>query len=277
MTVSVILPSFNTEQWIGEQLTALEAQNYPDEWEIIVADNGSTDTTRAVALSSKSRFPRLAVIDATGVRRPAHARNHGAKAASGDLLLFTDADDIVCPDWIARLTDGLRDSPVVTGPVEHFADRRTAPVQDTQQPRTRQRMGPFDQLTGGNMGVTRELFFELGGFDETLPFGWSDVDFGIRANLRGVPVGWVDQAIVWRRRPSTVRAMWNKEFFYGRGWTMLERRYPQLLPRGWKPLLGRTAWLALRAPYIALPDRRRGWVMKAAQLTGRVRERLPRG
>jgi glycosyltransferase involved in cell wall biosynthesis len=274
MTVSVILPSFNAEHWIGDQLAALAAQNYADDWELIVADNMSTDNTRTIALSSRSRFPRLTIIDASGVRRPSHARNQGALAASGDVLLFTDADDIVCPDWIARLSEGVRESPIVTGPVEHFVDSGTASGHDAQLPHTRPRRGPFDLLTGGNMGTTRELFFELGGFDETMAFGWSDFDFGARATLRGIPIGWVEQAIVRRRRPRTVRAMWKKEFTYGRGWTTLERRYPQLSPRGWRPLLERAAWIVLRAPYIALPDRRRGWVMKAAQLAGRTAERL---
>jgi glycosyltransferase involved in cell wall biosynthesis len=274
MTVSVILPTLNAERWIPDQLAALAAQSYFDEWELIVADNGSTDNTRSVALSSRSRLPRPTVIDAAGVRRPSHARNQGVLAASGDLLLFTDADDIVCPDWIARLRDGLRDSSIVTGPVEHFSDGRTVGGSEAQRPRERPRIGPFDLLTGGNMGITRELFFALGGFDETLRAGWSDFDLGVRANLRGIRVGWVEQAIVRRRRPNSARAMWKKEFTYGRGWTTLERRYPQLSPRGWRPLLERTAWLALRVPYIALPNRRRGWVMKAAQLAGRLAERL---
>jgi glycosyltransferase involved in cell wall biosynthesis len=274
MTVSVILPTFNAERWIPDQIEALAAQNYEDEWELIVVDNGSTDDSRFVALSSRSRFPRLNLIDASGVHRPSHARNQGALAASRDLLLFTDADDIVCPDWIARLSDALRDSPIVAGPVEHFADGRTVSGSEAQRPRERPRIGPFDVLTGGNMGMTREVFFELGGFDETLRFGWSDFDLGVRANLRGIRVAWVEQAIVRRRRPSSARSMWKKEFVYGRGWTTLERRYPQLSPRGWMPLLRRVVWVALRIPYLVLRSRRRGWVMKAAQLTGRLVERL---
>jgi glycosyltransferase involved in cell wall biosynthesis len=254
MTVSVILPSFNAEHWIEDQLAALAAQNYADDWELIVADNMSTDNTRTIALSSRSRFSGLTVIDVSGVRRPSHARNQGALVATGDVLLFTDADDIVCPDWIGRLIDGLRDSPIVTGPVEHFVDSGTASRHESQLPHTPPRRGPFDLLTGGNMGTTRELFFELRGFDETLSFGWSDFDFGARATLRGIPIGWVEQAIVRRRRPRTVRAMWKKEFTYGRGWTTLERRYQQLSPRGWRPLLERAAWIGLRAPYLALPE-----------------------
>jgi glycosyltransferase involved in cell wall biosynthesis len=274
MTVSVIVPTFNADRWIADQLAALAAQNYSDDWELIVADNGSTDDTRTVAHSSRSRFTSFKFLDASDVRGAAHARNQGVLAASGDVLLFTDADDIVRPGWIAGLSDGLRNSSIVTGPVEHFPDARSSPGDDVQRPYERPRASPSEPFIGCNMGITRELFFELGGFDEALPFGWSDFDLGVRARLRGISVDWIEQAVVRRRRPSSVRAMWKKEFIYGRGWTTLERRYPQLSPRGWRPLLERAAWIALRAPYIALPDRRRAWVMKAAQLAGRLVERV---
>jgi len=277
MTVSVILPTFNAERWIGDQIAALSEQEYTGEWELIVADNGSTDDTRAVALSLRRRFPRFQLVDASGARRASRARNQGALAASGDLLLFTDADDIVCPGWIGYLADGLRNCSIVTGPVEHFADVRTPPWDTVRRSHEHLRAGPSTQFVpviGCNMGIARELLFELGGFDESLPFGWGDFDLGIRAKLRGIRVEWVEHAVVRRRRPSSVRAMWKKEFVYGRGWTMLERRYPQLSPRGWTPLLRRVVWVAPRAPYIVLRDRRRGWVMKAAQLVGRIVERL---
>jgi len=77
------------------------------------------------------------------------------------------------------------------------------------------------------------------------------------------------------RRPSSLRVTWRKEFAYGRGWTKLERRYPQIAPHGWiRPLLPRAGWIAVRSPYIALPARRRGWVVQAAGFAGRLAERL---
>src|SRR5262249_29618634 len=273
MTVSVILPTFNVERWIAEQLAALADQICSCEWELVIADNGSTDDTRTIALGFELRFGRFKLVDASGVRGPAHARNQGVRTASGELLLFTDADDIVRQGWIAHLTDGLRDFPLVTGPVEHFEYEGVRPS-GGHQLLPRPPGAPLSRVIGGNMGMTRELFFELGGFDETLQFGWSDFDFAVRADLRGTPIGWEEQAVVQRRRPTSVQRMWNKEFVYGRGWTTLERRYPHLSPRGWRPLLRRAGWIAVRTPYIAFPDRRRGWVMKAAQLAGRVVERL---
>jgi GT2 family glycosyltransferase len=275
MTVSVIVPTFNAARWISDQLAALSEQTYSSEWELIVADNGSTDDTRAVARSWKHAFPELRILDASGGRGPAHNRNQGAREASGHLLLFTDVDDIVCPGWIAQMAAGLRNSPIVTGPVEHFVDGRTPSWDDVQLSKEHSRPGPFEPLIGCNMGIERKLFLELGGFDEDAPAGWDDTDLSLRATNRGISITWVEQALVLRRRPSSVRAMWRKEFAYGRGWTMLERRYPQISRAGGtRPLLRRTGWVALRAPYVALPNRRRGWVVKAAGLAGRLAERL---
>jgi GT2 family glycosyltransferase len=125
------------------------------------------------------------------------------------------------------------------------------------------------------MGIARALFLELGGFKEETTLGWEDVDFGIRAGLRGVSTAWLEQAVVRHRRPSSVRVTWRKEFAYGRGWTKLERRYPQISTEGWiRPLLRRAGWVVLRFPYIAFPTRRRGWIVRTAGLAGRVAERV---
>jgi GT2 family glycosyltransferase len=272
MTVSVIVPTLNVERWIRDQLGALSQQVFPDDWELLVADSGSTDNTRAIVASWADRFPAFRLLDASGGLGPARGRNHAARAASGQLLLFTDADDIVAPGWMTQLTAGLSSSPIVTGPVRHFIDGQTARRNTLPQANEPAR---FQYPIGCNMGIERELYLELGGFDEAAPVGWDDVDFGIRAARRGFSTAWIEQAVVFHRRPSSARETWRKEFAYGRGWTVLERRYPQLSSNGWiRPLLRRAGWVAMRAPYIALPARRRGWLVRAASLTGRLAERL---
>jgi GT2 family glycosyltransferase len=271
----VIVPTFNGQRWIPEQLAALSRQSYARPWELIVAENGSTDGTRSVAVSTRERFADFRLVDASDVRGQSHARNRAAREAGGDLLLFTDHDDIVGDDWIAQLTDGLQRSPIVTGPVAHFTDGKPPSGDNLQQPQTRSRFGPFIPAIGCNMGIRRDLFFDLGGFDETIRTGWEDIDLGIRAGLRGFSTEWVEHAVVLHRRPGSARAMWRKEFTYGRGFTMLERRYPDVSSQGWaRALLGRAGWVAVRVPYLAMPTRRRAWVVRAAGVAGRVTERV---
>ena len=91
--VSVIIPAYNAEATLGRCLSSLHRQSRPPD-EIIVVDDGSTDGTAKVAQRHGAR------IISQGNAGPAAARNVGARAASGEVLLFTDADCAPTCDWV---------------------------------------------------------------------------------------------------------------------------------------------------------------------------------
>jgi glycosyltransferase involved in cell wall biosynthesis len=91
--LSVVIPALNEAQRLGVLLDRLQAQTRPAE-EIIIADAGSKDGTRELALS------RGAVVVPGGL--PGAGRNAGARVATGDLLLFLDADVLPPPDFIEK-------------------------------------------------------------------------------------------------------------------------------------------------------------------------------
>jgi glycosyltransferase involved in cell wall biosynthesis len=93
--VSVIIPAFNAERWIAETIASVRDQTY-SRLEIIVADDGSTDDTVAVAEVAADR-----VLRGQG-RGPGGARNAGMRVAKGEFLQFLDADDLLAPDKVAR-------------------------------------------------------------------------------------------------------------------------------------------------------------------------------
>ena len=101
--ISVVIPVRDGAATIGDQLEALGQQTYQGEWEIVIADNGSTDGTAELAERSWSH-PRAAlrVVDASSRPGSSFARNRGAIEAAGDFLAFCDADDIVAPGWLTR-------------------------------------------------------------------------------------------------------------------------------------------------------------------------------
>lgn len=103
MKLSIIIPCFNAAATIGEQLQALVSQNWKDTWEVIVSDNGSTDGSIKVVEQFKGELPNLHIVDASRRRGTAHARNRGAAMASGDALVFVDADDEVAPGWLEAI------------------------------------------------------------------------------------------------------------------------------------------------------------------------------
>jgi cellulose synthase/poly-beta-1,6-N-acetylglucosamine synthase-like glycosyltransferase len=96
MAFSAIVPVLNGVETIGEMLDALAEQKTSSQWEVVVADNGSSDGTRDLVRSRARDFPvPLRLIDASAVTGVAFARNAGALAASGVGIAFCDADDRV--------------------------------------------------------------------------------------------------------------------------------------------------------------------------------------
>lgn len=94
--VSVIIPAFNAEQHIAEALSSVSAQTY-DDWEVIVADDRSTDATPEIAAG----FAHVKVVRTPARTGPSSARNVGVAAADGELLAFLDADDYWLPECLA--------------------------------------------------------------------------------------------------------------------------------------------------------------------------------
>lgn len=98
--VSVILPAYNEAERIAGALASVRAQTY-DDWEVVVADDGSTDATAEVA----RRFadPRVRVVQSPVNRGLASTRNLAIAHARGELLALLDADDAWLPEYLERL------------------------------------------------------------------------------------------------------------------------------------------------------------------------------
>jgi glycosyltransferase involved in cell wall biosynthesis len=103
--VSVVVPMYNTELYIGECLQSLLDQTYKP-LEIIVVNNGSTDGSSEVVLGvGRSEIIRL--INQEGSGGPSSPRNHALRLAKGDLIFFFDSDDIALPEKIELTVDAL--------------------------------------------------------------------------------------------------------------------------------------------------------------------------
>jgi glycosyltransferase involved in cell wall biosynthesis len=94
--VSVIIPAFNAEAYIGEALSSVEAQTFED-WEVVIGDDCSTDGTAAIARGFGARIRIVANPQNAG---PATARNLAIAQATGELLAFLDADDYWFPEFL---------------------------------------------------------------------------------------------------------------------------------------------------------------------------------
>ena len=115
--LSVIIPTFNESTLLPHLLDSLQKQTYRD-FEIIVADNHSTDATRTIALQANAR-----VVDG-GL--PAAGRNNGAKVARGEWLLFLDADVVLQSDFIEKAMGEIGESTLAAAScfIDPLSDKR---------------------------------------------------------------------------------------------------------------------------------------------------------
>jgi glycosyltransferase involved in cell wall biosynthesis len=112
--ISVIIPTFNEEENIAQCLVSLCHQTAPrKDYEIIVVDGGSKDATREIA----GKYADKVFIQTS--KKVGGARNDGVKEATGDIIATTDADCILPPDWIKRISEDFKNPSVVQlyGPV----------------------------------------------------------------------------------------------------------------------------------------------------------------
>jgi glycosyltransferase involved in cell wall biosynthesis len=87
--ISIIIPALNEEKHIGTLLQSLSEQDFDEDVEVVVADAGSQDKTREIVMSYKDHFYKVSVVEGG---MPAVGRNNGAKASSGEIIFFLDAD-----------------------------------------------------------------------------------------------------------------------------------------------------------------------------------------
>jgi glycosyltransferase involved in cell wall biosynthesis/peptidoglycan/xylan/chitin deacetylase (PgdA/CDA1 family) len=188
---SIIIPTYNRRETVCDCVRSLGALEYDGRIEIIVVVDGSTDGT-AEALAQLNIGHPIQIIEQLNAG-PAAARNAGAAAAGGDVLLFLDDDIIAQPALVAQharmYCDGadavIGQITLDPGSTKGFLADNFAGWLATSQ--TGSRITPFD-VWAARLSVQRKIFEELGGFDETLTgksaFAMEDADFGARLLAR---------------------------------------------------------------------------------------------
>lgn len=105
---SVIVPTYNRREWVGECLDAILTQTFSD-FEIIVVDDGSTDGT-AEWIREQPRFSGVILVEQEN-RGAANARNRALEIAKGDLFAFIDSDDVLLPEHLQTAADHFAADP----------------------------------------------------------------------------------------------------------------------------------------------------------------------
>ena len=217
LELSVVVPAYNAADTLKDQLDALTHQHLAGAWEIIVVDNGSRDATVSIAERRSGADPRIRVVDGSDASGAAHARNVGARAARGKDLAFCDADDIVVPGWAHAMSTALEDHEFVCGPFE--LDRLNPPWLIKAKGTTGTNdVVWFDDIfpfaSSCNLGVRRDRFLALGGFDERINV-WEDVELSLRFHLAHIQLHYTPDAAVHYRYRQTRAAFFERARAYG--------------------------------------------------------------
>ena len=213
--ISVIVPALNEESVIGRCLASLQEQDLPaDCAEVIVVDNGSTDRSKEIARSFRGPVP-VTVIERSGVRISA-LRNLGAAVARGEFLAFLDADCVAPRHWLRQIIDLLRaDGVRIVGAQYRIPENSTWVGKAWYGDLWRMKNGPVSYVPGGDLAVGRDLFMNLGGFDETIVTS-EDTEFCERAAVSSVAVlSLPSLSVVHLGTPQTLKGFYKKQSWHG--------------------------------------------------------------
>lgn len=211
--VSVIIPTFNRRQWIGECLESVLGQTYSDV-EVIVVDDCSTDGT-VEWLAEQERFRSVIVHRQEKNSGASVARNTAIEMAKGDLVVFIDSDDLLLPDHIEKAVEAFeRDADlglfccdstmidaggntILGGKTWHESLAHAKGFDIKTGYRSLKDVFSYSNCFPG-FTLRREVFEELGGFDQSI-FPADDYDLALRVAGSRFKVFYLHEALCLRR------------------------------------------------------------------------------
>jgi GT2 family glycosyltransferase len=226
--ISVIVASYNADRTLKACLESLGRLHYPD-YEVILVDDGSTDTT-----------PQIAFMDPS-VRCLRHeknlglsvARNTGIAAATGEIVAFTDADCRADEDWLYYLAGAFS-----SGEYTSVGGPNLLPPEDSAVAAAVMASpgGPAhvmltdrqaEHIPGCNMAFYKWALVEVGLFDPVFRRAGDDVDVCWRLQQAGYKIGFSPGAFVWHYRRSTIHQYLKQQHGYGEAEALLVRKHPE--------------------------------------------------
>jgi cellulose synthase/poly-beta-1,6-N-acetylglucosamine synthase-like glycosyltransferase len=226
-TVSVIIPVYNGEQDLPGLLECLLQQSYPsDRVEYLLVDNASCDRSaeliQSAVVQAQTQAISLKYLKEADIQSSYAARNTGIRAATGEILAFTDADCYPTPTWLETLMQGFSDPKVglVVGEIiakpghswlERYAERKSIL---SQKATLANAFCPYGQTA--NIAVRASIFRQIGLFRPHMTTG-GDADMCWRIQREG---GWqlffAEDALVQHRHRTNFKELYSQWYRYGR-------------------------------------------------------------
>jgi glycosyltransferase involved in cell wall biosynthesis len=265
MRFSVVVPTYRRRAVVLRNVAALAAQTEAD-FEVIVVDDGSGDGTPEALRALETPFP-LTVIEQENLGAGA-ARNAGAAAARGELLLFLDDDMEADPRLLAEHDRAHREgAAVVLGdlPLHPSSPANLLSAGVGLWTRTRRerltRPGAeigLGELLTGQISISREDYERVGGFDASFTreglFGGEDSDFGYRVYQSGLPIAFNPEAISYQYYDVDPALYLQRAFEGGRSEQELTLKHPERAEDWLGPTFHRRRDRWLLGPLVHAPE-----------------------
>ncbi len=215
MKISLVIPAYNEEHYIGECLDSVLKSAQGRFFEIIVVNNASTDGTRAEAL----KRPGVRVVDEPK-KGLTSARQRGLEEAKGDLIAYIDADTRIPPGWVDKALEIFAEDLAivcVSGPYKYYDGSR---IRNTviqalwwcSAPLTFRVVGYM--VLGGNFIAKKQAIEKAGGFDTSIDFYGEDTDIARRLHTQGRVVFRMGFFIYASSRRFVSEGMFKLSFVY---------------------------------------------------------------
>jgi GT2 family glycosyltransferase len=219
--VSIIIINYNGKSYLEKCLESIKKIKY-DNLEIIVVDNNSTDGTMEFLVQNYPSIITLKLDKNYGFAKP---NNVAAKIAKGDFLLFLNNDTEVTPNFLTELVQVLVGNDQIgicqslllkpNGEIDSSGDfiDTIGVVYNSKKPIDKIR--EISSARGASMIIRKELFLDLGGFDEQFFVSFEDVDLGWRTWIKGYKVVINPKSVVYHHGGKTHDSIKDEISFHG--------------------------------------------------------------
>jgi glycosyltransferase involved in cell wall biosynthesis len=272
MEISVIIPTYNNRDVLRKTIEGVLTQDFPaDQYEIVIADDGSTDGTADMVQA----FPeRVKYVAQANIGRSA-ARNLGVRAARGRILLFLDSDIWATPRLLAaHYRHYLPDTRWlgVQGRSLTHPDARVTPFMKAREItpdltiRPRRNLSPVHIITR-NFSMLRADFDAVGGFDTGFTgYGWEDIELAMRLQPRGATFDYDPDALAYHYHIESLEGLTRKLCQAGAGAVYFWRKHGRPFRLGLflevLPVMLPLKWFVFRTP-LFMPLIR--WILPRAE------------
>ncbi len=227
MQISVIIPAYNAEKTVAETLRSVLNSAFPkNQFEVIVVDDGSKDNT--VKILKQTKNVRVFARKHAG---PATQRNFGAKAARGDIILFTDSDCIVSKDLLKRVSDDFKKYDIAgVGGTYRTLNKESliARYVGYEIGFRHEKEKRFTDFLGTYCcAYKRDIFLKFGGFDEKfLTASGEDPELSFRIS-RQYKLILDKKMFVWHPHPDSLKKYLRSQYWRAYWRILMYKKFPK--------------------------------------------------